>query len=189
MGEEEQTCSLLEGSWALIAQILLGMIAFSTLIVKRAKEDPKRPLNIWLMDVSKQIISLFMAHTLAILAAMLTTSLTHLGTSQCAWYFVMYSLDTIIGTMITYMMHTSIISGLQAAVNDRKLQEGSTMMSLAQYIITCGDYGDPVSLRRWFWQVIEWTFCVLSARIFCGGMVCFLCFFYSQRYFVRSVDL
>lgn len=189
MEEEEQTCSLLEGSWALIAQILLGMIAFSSLIVKRARENPKRPLNIWLMDVSKQAISLFIAHTFAILAAMLTTSLTHLGTSQCAWYFVMYSLDTIIGTMITYMLHTSIISALQAAVNDRKLQEDSTMMSLAQYIITCGDYGDPVSLRRWFWQVIEWTFCVLSARVFCGGMVCILCFFHSQSYCIRPVDL
>lgn len=175
MWEQEQNCSLLGGSWAIIAQILLGMIAFSSLIVKRAREDPKRSLNIWLMDVSKQAISLFMAHTLAILAAMLTTSLTHHGTSQCAWYFVMYFLDTVLGTMIAYMLHTTIISAAQTAVDDRKLQEGSNMMSLAQYVIACGDYGDPVSLRRWFWQVVEWTFCVLFARLCCGGMVRFFC--------------
>ncbi len=43
---EQQNCVLLD-NFAIFVQILLGAIAFSTLIYKRHRERPQRPLRIW----------------------------------------------------------------------------------------------------------------------------------------------
>jgi hypothetical protein len=43
---QEQNCVLVD-NFAIFIQILLGAIAFSTLIYKRHRERPQRPLRIW----------------------------------------------------------------------------------------------------------------------------------------------
>jgi len=40
------TCELMS-SFAIFVQLLLATIAFSTLIFKRSKERPMRPLKVW----------------------------------------------------------------------------------------------------------------------------------------------
>lgn len=42
----EQNCVLVD-NFAIFVQVLLGAIAFSTLIYKRHRERPQRPLRIW----------------------------------------------------------------------------------------------------------------------------------------------
>jgi hypothetical protein len=49
-------CELLSGKETYAIQLLLGVIAFGTLWYKRQVERPRRPLQIWSMDVSKQAI-------------------------------------------------------------------------------------------------------------------------------------
>jgi hypothetical protein len=44
--EDEAGCKLLD-SFAIFVQLLLGGLAFSTLILKRQREKPQRPLFIW----------------------------------------------------------------------------------------------------------------------------------------------
>jgi len=51
---QEQNCVLVD-NFAIFIQVLLGAIAFSTLIYKRHRERPQRPLRIWFYDVSKQL--------------------------------------------------------------------------------------------------------------------------------------
>lgn len=44
--EDEAGCKLLD-SFAIFVQLLLAGLAFSTLILKRQREKPQRPLFIW----------------------------------------------------------------------------------------------------------------------------------------------
>jgi hypothetical protein len=49
-------CNLL-GDFALIVQGALGLLAVSSLAVKRLRESPRRPVKIWAFDASKQVFS------------------------------------------------------------------------------------------------------------------------------------
>lgn len=52
------------GPYALFLQAFIGFVALSSLIYKRAVLDelPRRPFNIWFMDVSKQCFSSVLVH-------------------------------------------------------------------------------------------------------------------------------
>lgn len=54
--EMEKKCELLSGAETYAIQVLLGVIAIGTLWYKRHVERPRRTLQIWSMDVSKQAI-------------------------------------------------------------------------------------------------------------------------------------
>lgn len=54
-------CRLL-GPFALIVQAALGGVALLSLVFKRWRERPRRPMNIWLFDVSKQVLGTFLLH-------------------------------------------------------------------------------------------------------------------------------
>jgi hypothetical protein len=45
-GHSQAGCKLLD-SFAIVIQICLATIAFSTLIIKRQRENPQRPVRIW----------------------------------------------------------------------------------------------------------------------------------------------
>lgn len=52
----EEKCQLLSGTEAYAIQMLLGVSAIGTLFYKRHVERPRRTLQIWSLDVSKQAI-------------------------------------------------------------------------------------------------------------------------------------
>lgn len=65
-------CNLL-GDFALIVQGALGLLAVSSLAVKRLRESPRRPLKIWFFDVSKQVFGSVLLHLANILMSMLSS--------------------------------------------------------------------------------------------------------------------
>lgn len=68
----EGECQLL-GSFALFVQGALGALALSTLVYKRYRERPQRPLRIWFFDVSKQVFGSVLVHMANIFMSMLTS--------------------------------------------------------------------------------------------------------------------
>lgn len=50
------------GLLSILVQVGLGCLSFSVLIIKRCYEHPKRPWKIWILDISKQIVSQLLAH-------------------------------------------------------------------------------------------------------------------------------
>lgn len=58
---DEQHCALL-GPLALGIQAAMGVIVLLSLLLKRARERPKRPWKIWTLDVSKQVIGQAWVH-------------------------------------------------------------------------------------------------------------------------------
>lgn len=55
-------CHLVVGRFALLVQGCLGCIAFSSLLLKRHLEYPKRSWKVWALDILKQMISAVAAH-------------------------------------------------------------------------------------------------------------------------------
>lgn len=65
-------CRLL-GPFALIIQIVLGGLALLSLVYKRWRERPQRPLKIWFFDVSKQVVGAMLVHVANVFMSILTS--------------------------------------------------------------------------------------------------------------------
>ena len=175
----EEECQILQGPVAFLCQGLLAVLAFSTLIYKRSREAHTIDLAVWILNVSKQVISLLVAHIFAILVSMFISYKVQ-GASACSWYVVIFSVDTMLGTFLTYLLHSGIIRGAKRylvktnAWNEHGpegMKQLTACQSLCETVATCGHYGTPLSLRKWAVQAIEWTFCVLIARLLCALVV------------------
>lgn len=142
-------CKLLEGWYAFFIQGLLGLLALSSLLIKRWREIPKRTWTIWMMDVSKQGVSSLCIHFLAIFIALLMSTLTK-DTNQCAWYFLIFIIDTILGTLISY--------GLLILTTKIAIRYKITSLEKS------GEYGIPPSKLIWIKQLSVWCIIVLVAR-------------------------
>ena len=65
-------CNLL-GDFALFVQGALGLLAVSSLAIKRLRESPRRPMKIWFFDVSKQVFGSVLLHLANVLMSMLSS--------------------------------------------------------------------------------------------------------------------
>jgi len=65
-------CRLL-GSFAIFVQLGLGALALLSLVYKRWRERPQRPLKIWSFDVSKQVFGSVLVHVVNVFMSMLTS--------------------------------------------------------------------------------------------------------------------
>lgn len=65
-------CRLL-GPFALLVQLALGGLALLSLVYKRYRERPQRPLKIWAFDASKQVVGSILVHMANVFMSMLTS--------------------------------------------------------------------------------------------------------------------
>lgn len=65
-------CQLL-GPFALFVQLALGGLALMSLVYKRWRERPQRPVKIWFFDVSKQVFGSVLVHVANVFMSMLTS--------------------------------------------------------------------------------------------------------------------
>jgi hypothetical protein len=65
-------CRLL-GPFALLVQGALGILALMSLVFKRWREHPRRPLKVWSFDVSKQVVGSILLHMANLLMSMLSS--------------------------------------------------------------------------------------------------------------------
>lgn len=65
-------CELL-GPFALIVQGVLGALALLSLVFKRWRERPRRPLKIWAFDASKQVVGSILLHILNLAMSMVSS--------------------------------------------------------------------------------------------------------------------
>lgn len=68
--DENGECRLL-GPFALLVQGGLGLLAIFSLVWKRWREKPRRPLKVWFFDVSKQVFGSALLHVANLLISML----------------------------------------------------------------------------------------------------------------------
>ncbi len=65
-------CRLL-GPFAILVQLALGGLALLSLVYKRWRERPQRPVKIWFFDVSKQVFGSVLVHIVNVFMSMLTS--------------------------------------------------------------------------------------------------------------------
>ncbi|KAH8762513.1 vacuolar membrane protein-domain-containing protein [Diaporthe sp. PMI_573] len=71
-GDDQGECRLL-GPFALLVQLALGGLALMSLVYKRWRERPQRPLKIWFFDASKQVFGSVLVHVANVFMSMLTS--------------------------------------------------------------------------------------------------------------------
>ncbi|KAI9020244.1 vacuolar membrane protein-domain-containing protein, partial [Phycomyces nitens] len=102
-------CKLMDG-FAIFIQLCLATAAFSTLVLKRQREKPQRPVRIWAFDVSKQLVGGIVIHSLNVVAAyVFGTNPDGEQSNPCVWYFLNILVDTTLGVVILWL----ILSGFK----------------------------------------------------------------------------
>lgn len=170
-------CVLLGGTFAYLIQLFIGVVAMSTLVYKRnVTEHPRRPLDIWLMDVSKQLVSSVIIHVwnigLSILFASLNASYNDDKTDdyddnaeggssivneegdECAFYFLNFLFDTIFGVFLVFLM-------IKASGN---IAVYFNMPSIQKQ----GFYGFPPQIKWYLHQLAVFIFIILISKFILG---------------------
>ncbi|KAJ2988934.1 hypothetical protein NUW58_g3718 [Xylaria curta] len=171
----EGECRLL-GPFALLVQLALGGLALLSLVYKRWRERPQRPLKIWFFDVSKQVFGSVLVHIANIFMSMLTSGrfsfkLEPVGVqtaarllrredvpyvpNPCSFYLLNLAIDTTIGIPILIIL-LRIITGLLAYTPWGKPHES----------IQSGNYGNPPNVWWWLKQSVIY-FCGLFGMKLC----------------------
>lgn len=109
------------------------------------------------------------AHICGLLIAMIVHIRSD-DVSECAWYLVVYLLDTTLGVSLSIKMHDFLVC--QAMKNtlteDSQSLLISKMSSINDILGNCGDYGTPIHIKYWSIQTAAWVGCVILARLACG---------------------
>lgn len=70
--EDNGKCELL-GPFAILVQGSLGVLALLSLVFKRWRERPQRPVKIWAFDASKQVVGSVLVHVANLLMSLLSS--------------------------------------------------------------------------------------------------------------------
>ena len=153
-------CKLL-GSFAVFVQGALGALALLSLVFKRWRERPQRPIKVWAFDVSKQVVGSILLHLANLVMAMFSAgqlqatiaksaaSAAGVDTEDtyqpnpCSWYLLNLAIDTTIGIPI-------LIAILKI------LTVGASYTPLARPVesIESGHYGTPPKATWWLKQCL-----------------------------------
>jgi len=90
--------------FGLFVQGVLGTIALCFLIIKRYRENGliRRSWTVWLLDTSKQVISMVFVHFVNVLWASIVSQ-RHVA-DACSLYLLSFLLDSTIGLVIIYIL-------------------------------------------------------------------------------------
>ncbi|KAF2640196.1 hypothetical protein P280DRAFT_469901 [Massarina eburnea CBS 473.64] len=156
--EENGECHLL-GPYALIVQGALGLLALSSLVLKRWRETPRRPLKIWFFDVSKQVFGSVLLHLANVFMSMLSSGSFDISAktqstpqyvdpdkegkqpNPCSFYLLNIFIDTTIGIPILILL----LKVLHKAFLH-------TAMARPAESIRSGNYGHPPRATWWLKQ-------------------------------------
>ena len=81
----------------MFVQIALGSLALLSLVYKRWRERPQRPVKIWAFDVSKQVFGSVMLHMLNLVMSLFSAGQLEIRSSYkpnpCSFYLLNLGID------------------------------------------------------------------------------------------------
>jgi len=164
-------CRLL-GPFALLVQGALGILALMSLVYKRHRERPQRPLLIWWYDASKQVFGSVLVHIANLLMSMLSAgqlsvenaavnsgvavSKTSDGyqPNPCSFYLINLAIDTTIGIGILIplvRLFTRLAKHTRFGDPPESLQSGN--------------YGRPPKMGWWLKQSVIYFMGLMGMKI------------------------
>ncbi|XP_078270436.1 store-operated calcium entry regulator STIMATE [Rhinoraja longicauda] len=123
----------LMGNFGMFIQGLLGVVAFSLLMLKRFREPKyeRRPWKIWFLDTSKQAIGMLFIHFANVYLSDLTEE------DPCSLYLINFLLDATLGMLLIY-------AGVRTVGVLVECQHWDSLRF--------GEYGDPLECSAWVGQ-------------------------------------
>lgn len=99
-GAKDGKCELL-GPFAILVQAALGGLALLSLVYKRWRERPQRPVKIWAFDASKQVVGSVLLHLANLLLSMVSSGDMTAGppasgdykANPCSFYLLNLGID------------------------------------------------------------------------------------------------
>lgn len=104
--KENGECRLL-GPFSIVVQAALGALALLSLVFKRWRERPQRPLKVWGFDVSKQVFGSAMMHLANLLMSMFSAGQFDIQSTYkpnpCSFYLLNLGIDVSLGSLVTVL--------------------------------------------------------------------------------------
>ena len=157
-------CRLL-GPFAILVQGALGALALLSLVYKRWRERPQRPLKIWSFDVSKQVVGSILLHLANLVMSMFSAGQisraldavqgTPYQPNPCSFYLLNLAIDTTLGIPILIIL----LRVLHAAFR-------LTALANPPESIQSGNYGSPPRYTWWMKQSLIYFLGLLGMK-FC----------------------
>ncbi|KAI9376496.1 vacuolar membrane protein-domain-containing protein [Aspergillus egyptiacus] len=150
-------CRLL-GPFSLLVQASLGLLALLSLVYKRWRERPQRPVKVWAFDASKQVFGSSMLHLLNLLMSMFSAGQFEITSkykpNPCSFYLLNLGIDTTLGIpILIFILH--FLNRLAVY----------TPLANPPESIESGNYGDPPRFGWWFKQSIIYFLGLLGMKI------------------------
>lgn len=161
-------CKLLQGGYAYLLQIVLALLAFCSLLLKKKFETPQRAWVVWALDVSKQLLSAACAHLIAILFSLYLSSHSRVE-YQCGWYLISFINDTTLGVLLSYCL--------------LKLIELIAQKNSWENLSRSGNYVDKhniVDFRSYYLQLGVWVLIVVISKSLCGCLLVSFSFVFTR---------
>ncbi|TID22462.1 fk506-binding protein 2 precursor [Venturia nashicola] len=163
-------CQLL-GPFALLIQGALGILALSSLVFKRYRETPRRPLKVWAFDASKQLVGSMLLHLANLLMSMLSSGQLDIDQkakqaaaftqgdegrqpNPCSFYLLNLAIDTTIGI--------PILVGLLRVLHVLFLH---TPLANPPQSLNSGNYGRPPRTSWWLKQSFIYFLGLLGMKL------------------------
>lgn len=109
-GDDNGECKLF-GPFSLIIQAALGALALLSLVYKRWRERPQRPVKVWAFDVSKQVFGSAMLHLANLLMSMFSAGQLEIRQqykpNPCSFYLLNLGIDVSCYTPDSFVTLTS----------------------------------------------------------------------------------
>ncbi|KAL4785804.1 vacuolar membrane protein-domain-containing protein [Aspergillus varians] len=149
-------CRLL-GPFSILVQASLGMLALLSLVYKRSREHPQRPLKVWAFDASKQVFGSSMLHLLNLVMSMFSAGQFEITMkykpNPCSFYLLNLGIDTTLGIpILIFILH--FLNRLAAY----------TPLSNPPESIESGNYGEPPRVGWWFKQSVIYFMGLLGMK-------------------------
>ncbi|EHY60071.1 hypothetical protein HRR83_006430 [Exophiala dermatitidis] len=171
--ENTGECKLL-GPFAILVQGALGALALSSLVYKRWRERPQRPLKVWWFDVSKQVVGSILLHLANLVMSLfssgqiepylaktdaLATTLGAATTTEayqpnpCSFYLLNLAIDTTLGI--------PILIGILKVLT---IVASYTYLANPPESIMSGHYGTPPKATWWLKQCLIYFLGLLGMK-------------------------
>ncbi|KAJ5123486.1 hypothetical protein N7448_009583 [Penicillium atrosanguineum] len=156
-GDGNGECKLL-GPFSILVQSALGVLALSSLVYKRWRERPQRPIKVWAFDVSKQVFGSVLLHMANLLMSMFSAGQLEIKTTYrpnpCSFYLLNLGIDTTLGIPILII----VLRILNFAAS-------YTILANPPESIESGNYGQPPRATWWLKQSIIYFMGLFSMKI------------------------
>ena len=158
-------------TFGITVQIILGIISFLSLFVKRHYEIPKRSFRIFCLDITKQLVGALWQHILNVALAVYLQLKVNKG-NGCDWYFINFISEICFSVLLTISIQ-SMVSHYAERYDILILQSG-VYLSIhdAQYIYRYSyeELDKHINYKVWFIQLIIWVMIVTISKLTVFGL-------------------